>query len=164
MARIVRHPLAPEVVAEDVSKAGVRSDVRVVDDSPHIVVHELPTERVAVAQGAQGGQHGIATRGPHHLRPDGQPRLLAGFLLPSRRCHVGPGFSRGSAALRMKLVAPDDTSIPPGRYRCVCTAVKCGVGVVCVRLPSGAVSERRNHGLQESTGVLCSTSCHFLID
>lgn len=52
VARIVRHPLAPEVVAEDVSEAGPRSDVRVVDDSPHIVVHQLPAERVAVAQGA----------------------------------------------------------------------------------------------------------------
>lgn len=49
VARVVRHPLAPKVVAEDVSEAGARSDVRIVDDSPHIVVHQLPVERVAVA-------------------------------------------------------------------------------------------------------------------
>lgn len=112
VARIVRHSLAPEVVAEDVSEAGARSDVRVVDDSPHIVVHQLPMERVAVAQRAQGGQHGVATRSPHRLRPDGQPWRMVGFLLPPRRCHVGPGFSRGSAGLSMEL---GDTSIPPGR-------------------------------------------------
>lgn len=115
MARVVRHPLAPEVVAEDVSEAGARSDVRVVDNSPHIVVHQLPVERVAVAQGAQGSQHGVATRSPHRLRSDGHPPLLAAFLLPSQRCHVGPGFSRGTSGLRMKLGEPDETSIAPGR-------------------------------------------------
>lgn len=115
MARVVRHPLAPEVVAEDVSEAGARSDVRVVDDRPHVVVHQLTPERVAVAQDAQGGQYGAATRSPHRLRTDGNPRRLADFLLPPRRCHVGPGFSRGTAGLEMKLGEPEDTSIPPGR-------------------------------------------------
>lgn len=115
VARVVRHPLAPEVVAEDVSEAGARPNVRVVDDSPHIVVHQLPAERVAVAQGTEGGQHGVATRSPHRLRPDGDTRLQTDFLLPSRCCHVGPGFSRGSAWLRMKAAALEDTSIPPGR-------------------------------------------------
>lgn len=56
MARVVRHPLAPEVVAEDVLEAGAGSDVRVVDDSPHIVVHQLSVERAAVADRAHGGE------------------------------------------------------------------------------------------------------------
>ena len=115
VARVVRHPLAPEVVAEDVSEAGARSDVRVVDDSPHIVVHQLPAERVAVAQRAQGGQHGVAPRRPRRLRPDADPRLPARFLLPRRSRHVGPGWSRGSAGLRMEQGTPGDASIPLGR-------------------------------------------------
>lgn len=115
MARVVRHALAPEIVAENVSEAGARSDVRVVDDRPHVVVHQLTTERVAVAKNAQGGQYGVATRSPRRLRTDGYPRQRAEFLLPTRRCHVGPGFSRGTEGLKVKLKNPEDTSIPPGR-------------------------------------------------
>lgn len=55
VARVIRHPLAPEVVGEDVPEAGARSDVRVVDDSPHVVVHQLPVHRVSVAQRAHCG-------------------------------------------------------------------------------------------------------------
>lgn len=112
VARVVRHPLAPKVVAEDVSEAGARSDVRIVDDSPHIVVHQLPVERVAIAQDTQGGQRDVATRSPHRLRTDRYPRLLAEFLVPCRRCHVGPGFPRGSGGLRTGVA--ENTSIPPG--------------------------------------------------
>lgn len=112
VARVVRHPLAPKVVAEDVSEAGARSDVRIVDDSPHIVVHQLPVERVAIAQDTQGGQRDVATRSPHRLRTDRYSRLLAEFLVPCRRCHVGPGFPRGSGGLRTGVA--ENTSIPPG--------------------------------------------------
>lgn len=70
VAGVVRHPLAPEVIKKDVSEAGARSDVRVVDDRPNIVVHQLPVERVAVTQSAQGGQDGVATPSPHSLCPD----------------------------------------------------------------------------------------------
>lgn len=115
MARIVCHPFPPEVVAEDVSKAGAWSDVRIVDDSPHIVVYQLPPERVAVAQSAQGGQYGVATHVPSRFGPDAQPRPWAGFLPQSQGCHVGPGFSRGPAAQIEKWVSVESTSIPPGR-------------------------------------------------
>lgn len=38
VACIVSHPFAPEVVAENIPEAGAWSDVRVVDDGPHIIV------------------------------------------------------------------------------------------------------------------------------
>lgn len=69
VARVVRHPLAPEVVGEDAAETRTGSDVRVVDYRPHIVVHQLPAQRVAVAEGAQGGQRGVASRGRSDIQP-----------------------------------------------------------------------------------------------
>lgn len=136
VARIVRHPLAPKVVAEDVSEVGARSDVRVVDDRPHIVVYQLPAQRVAVAQRAKGGQHRVAERSPLRLRSDSHGRVLVGLLLPTRCCHVVPGFPRSSTGLRMKLEVPGGTSISAGRLAVLhrrnglmpCAAFKCGWG------------------------------------
>lgn len=95
VAGVVRHSLAPEVVGKNVPPAGTWSYVWVVDDSPDIVVDQLPMERVAETQGTQSEQHRIATVEPSRPRLDLHPRpLLLGFLLPSRhtrRCHVGPG-------------------------------------------------------------------------
>lgn len=44
VARVVRHPFAPEVVGEDAAQAGAGPHVRVVHDGPHVVVHELSPE------------------------------------------------------------------------------------------------------------------------
>lgn len=123
VARVVRHPLPPEVVGEDAAEARTGSDVRVVDYRPHVVVHQLPVQRVAVAQGAQGGQRGVASRGgsdiqPRTPPPPPEPLLAAALLLlrrPLQRRHGGPGFSRGSAGRRVRVSEPSGTSIPPGR-------------------------------------------------
>ena len=70
MARVIRHPLSPKVVGENVSEARTGPDVRVVSDSPHIVVHELPVKRVAVAQRTERDQHSIATHSSHRSELD----------------------------------------------------------------------------------------------
>lgn len=98
MARVVRHLFAPKVVAKDAAEAGPRADVRVVDDGPHVVVDQLPAQRVAVAQRARGDQRGVARAGAQGERP----WLLATRLLSPRRSHLQAGTHRGAAGLTVE--------------------------------------------------------------
>lgn len=88
MACVVRHGLAPEVVAEDLSEAGSCSYVGVIDYSPNVVVHQLTVDRVAVAQGAEAGQHDVPTRSVHPLQPPTWQLGLVTSLPDYLRCHV----------------------------------------------------------------------------
>lgn len=57
VAGVLGHALAPEVVGEDApAQRGAGPHVGVVDDRPHIVVHELALQGAAVAQAARPGQ------------------------------------------------------------------------------------------------------------
>lgn len=96
VARVVRHLFAPEVVTEDAAQAGARTDVRVVDDGPHVVVDQLPVQRVAVAQRARGDQRGVARAGSEG------GRTLATCLFPPRRSHLKAGSQRSAAGLTVE--------------------------------------------------------------
>ena len=67
MAGVLRHALAPEVVGEDApAQRGAGPHVGVVDDRPHVVVHEFALQGAAVAQAARPGQQ---RRGPGRREP-----------------------------------------------------------------------------------------------
>ena len=102
VACVVWHRLAPEIVAEDLSEAGAWSYVGVIDYSPNVVVHQLTVDRVAVAQGAEAGQHDISARSVHPLQPSIYQRRLVTSLLDYLRCHVWPDFPNISLGQRME--------------------------------------------------------------
>lgn len=93
VAGVIRHPFTPEVIAKDAPQAGTWSDVRVVGNCPHIVVYELPSQRVGVAKPADRQQHGIAentfARSGECREPQG-----AADLFPVVCCHVASWLAR----------------------------------------------------------------------
>lgn len=102
VACVVWHRLAPEIVAEDLSEAGACSYVGVVDYSPNVVVHQLTMDRVAVAEGAEAGQHDVSTCSGHPLQSSTYQLGLVTLLFNYLRCHVRPDFSNISLGRRMQ--------------------------------------------------------------
>lgn len=102
VACVVWHRLAPEIVAEDLSEAGAWSYVGVIDYSPNVVVHQLTMDRVAVAQGAEAGQHDVSTRSVHPLQPSTYQLGLVASSLDYLRCHVWPDFPNIPLGQRMQ--------------------------------------------------------------
>lgn len=95
VAGVIGHLFPPEVITKDASQAGAWSNVRVVGDCPHIVVHELPSQRVGVTEPADRQHHGIAEdtfpRSGECIEPQ-----WAADLFPVVCCHVASWLTRWS--------------------------------------------------------------------
>lgn len=87
VAGVIGHLLPPEVITKDASQAGTRSNVRVVGDCPHIVVHELSSQRVGVTEPADRQDHSIAEDAFPRAGECSEPQWAAD-LIPVVCCHV----------------------------------------------------------------------------
>lgn len=59
VTELVRHRIAPEVVAEQLPQRRRAQHVLVLDDHAHIVVHKLAGQTVRVAQHSEHGHHTV---------------------------------------------------------------------------------------------------------